>query len=201
MKKIIILVIGLVLLTFFSFDKVEKSSDNNLCDIINISPNNQINNFDLNHLLKIKKNKLLKIDNKIYPFLFDNKPSTFDAAYIISQFSVSKNRKALIILNYFAECDSEKKEIRLFIIENCKKVIADYQISYVDNEGTTYEVTSRLNIKNKLLKIKIDTSSEWSSENQPNIDTIFTECNLIKLSTIKLDTIHKKHSYYLKKNI
>jgi hypothetical protein len=80
-------------------------------------------------------------------------------------------------------------------------VIADYQISYVDNEGTTYEVTSKLNIKNKLLKIKIDTSSEWSSENQPNIDTIFTECNLIKLSTIKLDTIHKKHSYYLKKNI
>jgi hypothetical protein len=199
MKKVIILVTGIVILTFLSFKKNEKASHNNLCDIINSSPNNKINNFDLNYLFKIKKNKLLKIDNKIYKFLFDNNPSTFDGAYIISQFSVSKNRRALIILNYFPECDSEKKEIRLFIIENCKKVIADYQISYVDNEGTIYEVTSRLNRKNKLLKIKIDTSSEWSSENQPKIDTIFTECNLIKLSSIKLDTIQKVHYYNLKK--
>ena len=159
---------------------------------MNKVPKNSIYTFDLKYLSNVKKNKLKQLNNNTYEVLFERNPTKFDKAYIISQFKITESRKGLLLLNYFPECDSQKKEILLFIIENCKKVISRYQISYEDNEGTVYEVTSKLSFQNDILTINIDTSSEWSMENQSNIDSIFSENYKIKISSLKFDTIQRK---------
>lgn len=128
----------------------------------------------------------------MYKVLFERGSTDYNKAYIISQFKISKSRKGLLLLNYFPECDSQKKEIILVIVEKCKHIAARYQVSYEDNEGTVYEVSSKLSLKNDLLTINVDTSSEWSMENQLDIDTIFSEHYTIKLSSLKFDTIRKK---------
>lgn len=182
---------------FVSFSFIQKDSGIlNLCEQMNNIPKNSIHTFDIKYLSNIKKGKLKLINKTIYEVLFERKKTNLDKSYIINQFDTSKSRKALLVLNYFPECDHEKKEIVLFIIENCKKVIARYQISYVDNEGTIYEVTSKLSYKNDFLTINLDTSSEWAMENESKIDTIFSENYKIKLTSLKLDTIQKKS--YLK---
>jgi hypothetical protein len=164
----------------------------NLCEQMNKVPKNSIYTFDLKYLSNVKKNKLKQLNNNTYEVLFERNPTKYDKAYIISQFKITESRKGLLLLNCFPECDSQKKEIILLIIEKCKHIAARYQVSYEDNEGTVYEVSSKLSLKNDLLTINVDTSSEWSMENQSNIDSIFVENYKIKLSSLKFDTIQRK---------
>lgn len=176
-----------------SFSFIQKDNRiSNLCEQMSKVPNNLIYTFDLKYLSNVKKNKLKQLNNNTYEFLFETKPTDYSKAYFISQFKISESRKGLLLLNYFPECDSQKKEIILFIIEKCKHIAARYQVSYEDNEGTVYEVSSKLSLKNDLLTINVDTSSEWSSEYESEIDTIFSDNYKIKLSSLKFDTIQKK---------
>lgn len=134
----------------------------NLCEQMNKVPKNSIYTFDLKYLSNVKINKLKQLNNNTYKVLFERNPTKYDKAYIISQFKITESRKGLLLLNCFPECDSQKKEIILLIIEKCKFIAARYQVSYEDNEGTVYEVSSKLSLKNDLLTINVDTSSEWS---------------------------------------
>ena len=190
MNKFIIFLVFSFLISL-SFIRNENRISN-LCEQINKVPKNSIYTFDLKYLSSIKKNKLKQLNNNTYEVLFETKPTNFNKAFVISQFKITESRKGLLLLNYFPECDSQKKEILLFIIENCKKVISRYQISYEDNEGTVYEVTSKLSFQNDILTTNTDTSSEWALENQSKIDTIFSDNYKIKLSSLKFDTIQKK---------
>ena len=181
-----------------SFSFIQKDNRiSNLCEQMSKVPNNSIYTFDLKYLSNVKINKLKQLNNNTYKFLFETNPTNYSKAYFISQFKISESRKGLLLLNCFPECDSQKKEIILFIIEKCKNIAAKYQVSYEDNEGTVYEVSSKLNLKNDLLTINVDTSSEWSMENQSNIDTIFSGNYKIKLSSSKFDTIQKKSFFKL----
>jgi hypothetical protein len=190
MNKFKIFVFFSLLISFSFVQKDNRIS--NLCEQMGKVPKNSIYSFDLKYLSKVKKNRLKQLNNNTYELLFESKPTDYDKAYIISQFKISESRKGLLLLNCFAECDSQKKEIILFIIEKCKHIAARYQVSYEDNEGTVYEVSSKLSLKNDLLTINVDTSSEWSSEYQSDIDTIFSDKYKIKLSSLKFDTIQKK---------
>ena len=141
----------------------------------------------------------IQLNQAEYRDLFEEEMVETDTCYLFGKYEINKDRIGVYSYRTTYECDHRIRMIEFSIFEKCKKIDSKI-ISFEDNDGFLYSISSKFNKDFNQLTIIERRGSEYGTEPGATRDTLFINTFKVDLNSKNLDTVDKNTQFEIIKS-